>query len=209
MIGVETYVLFIAASAALAVAPGPDNLFVITQSALFGRRAGVFVTFGLATGLVVHTAAVALGVAAVFQSSALAFTALKVVGAGYLLYLAWGAFRASASGPAMQKTQPALRGAALYRRGVIMNITNPKVAIFMLAFLPQFADPQRGPLALQLAVLGGVMIVVTIVVFSAFAIGGGSLGSWLRQNDRAQVWLNRLAGLVFVALAVRLLATTR
>src|SRR5690554_405688 len=98
MIPIETLLLFAFASAALAVAPGPDNIFVLSQSALYGPRAGICVTLGLCTGLLAHIAAVALGVAVIFKTSALAFTLLKVVGASYLLYLAWQAFRAGSSG---------------------------------------------------------------------------------------------------------------
>ena len=208
MIPVETLVLFATASVALCIAPGPDNLFVLTQSGLYGRLAGFVVTLGLCTGLLVHTTAVAVGVAVVFQTSEFAFNALKLVGAGYLLYLAWQAFRAGAS-----TVQGADGGRIsphrLYVRGVIMNITNPKVAIFFLAFLPQFADPAAGSVGLQIVLLGGIFIVATLLVFGAIAWGAGLIGGWLRQSPRAQRMMNRLAGLVFVALAVRLAITER
>ena len=133
MLALDTLVTFFSASVLLGLAPGPDNLFVLTQSALRGRGAGLLVTLGLCTGLIAHTAAVSLGVAAVFQTSALAFTLLKLVGAGYLLWLAWQAFRAAAA--ALPTGRAALAGWALYRRGIVMNVTNPKVSIFFLAFL--------------------------------------------------------------------------
>jgi len=208
MIPAETLVLFFAASVALGVAPGPDNIFVLTQSALHGRLAGVLVTLGLCTGLVAHTAAVALGVAAVFQTSALAFTVLKLVGAAYLIYLAWGAFRAGAA-ELSTTDAPALVGRQLYVRGVVMNITNPKVAIFFLAFLPQFADPDAGSLTVQMLLFGLVFIVATLLVFGAVAWTAGFLGEWLRGSARAQVVMNRVAGTVFLALAVRLAVSER
>jgi len=200
--------LFIAASIALALAPGPDNVFVLTQSALHGRRAGLLVTLGLCTGLLVHTAAVALGVAAVFQASLLAFTLLKIVGAAYLLYLAWGAFRTGAE-RLPDGTGPTLAGRALYLRGIVMNVTNPKVAIFFLAFLPQFADPARGSVTAQVLLCGLLFIGSALTVFSAIALGGGLLGGWLRRRPHAQVWMNRVAGAIFVAMAVRLATATR
>jgi len=204
----DTAILFFSASIALALAPGPDNLFVLTQSALFGRRAGLLVTVGLCTGLLVHTSAVALGIAVIFQTSALAFNALKVAGALYLLYLAWQAFRAGAA--TLNATESAaVSSRKLYLRGIVMNLTNPKVAIFFLAFLPQFADPAVGPVAVQVVVLGGLFIVATLLVFGAIAFFGGLLASWLSGSDTAQIIMNRIAGLVFVGLALRLLASER
>ncbi len=208
MIPMETLAAFFMASVLLGLAPGPDNIFVLTQSALRGRRAGLLVTMGLCTGLVVHTTAVAFGVAVIFQTSALAFTALKLFGAGYLLLLAWHAFRASAETiPAGQPN--ALSVGKLYRRGIIMNITNPKVSIFFLAFLPQFADPARGSLTLQMLQLGGVFIVSTILVFGGIALLAGSIGLWLNRSPKTQVVMNRLAGTVFVGLALKLATVNR
>lgn len=204
MIPPETLTVFFAAAVALALAPGPDNLFVLTQGALHGRRAGWLVTLGLCTGLVVHTAAVSLGVAALLKASPVAFTALTVAGALYLLWLAWGAWRAGAmrlDGGA----PPAQPPGALYARGIVMNATNPKVAIFFLAFLPQFADPARGPVALQIVLLGAVFGVATLLVFGAIAWAAGFVGEWLRQRPGAQVAMNRIAALIFVGLALRLL----
>ena len=208
MVSAPDIALFIAAAVALALAPGPDNLFVLMQSALHGPRAGVWVTFGLCTGLLVHTAAVVLGVAALLLTSTLAFNLIKIIGAAYLLYLAWGAFRASASGLPGQAPQR-LSTSALYRRGIIMNITNPKVAIFFLAFLPQFADPGRGSVSLQVLIYGTVFILCALTVFCSIAWSAGFLGGWLRRTPYAETLLNRVAGAVFVALALRLAATQR
>ncbi|WP_201057226.1 LysE family translocator [Marichromatium gracile] len=208
MLPLDTALLFFAASVALALAPGPDNIFVLTQSALHGRLAGIFVTLGLCTGVMLHTAAVALGVAALFAASALAFTVLKVLGALYLLYLAWQAFRAGACAlDGGGATAP--RPRALYARGVLMSTTNPKVAIFFLAFLPQFADPARGPLTLQLLLLGALFMLSALLVFSAIAWSSGTLGARLRRSPRAQLILNRLAGTVFAGLALKLATASR
>ena len=164
MLAAETISAFFIASVLLAFAPGPDNIFVLTQSALQGKLSGLMVVFGLCTGLLVHTGAVAFGVAVIFQASALAFTLLKFIGGGYLLYLAWHAFRASPEKINMHGGQEKAVG-ILYRRGIIMNLTNPKVSIFFLAFLPQFADPQRGPISLQMVVLGVIFIFATVAGF--------------------------------------------
>lgn len=208
MLSAETILTFFTASVLLGIAPGPDNLFVLTQSTLHGRTAGLVVMLGLCTGLVVHSAAVALGVAAIFQSSDVAFTVLKFCGAGYLLYLAWRTFTARADGlPEGLQSGPGR--AALYRRGIIMNITNPKVSIFFLAFLPQFADPARGSVAVQVMLLGGLFIIATILVFGGVAIAAGSLRQWLSKSDRAQNILNKLTGVVLFGLAARLATAPR
>lgn len=136
MIPAEVLLVFVAASAALAIAPGPDNIFVLTQSAIHGPQAGICITLGLCTGLLVHIAAVTLGVAALLKTSAVAFTTLKLVGAAYLVYLAWQAFRAGET-QITTESQTAVSTKKLYLRGILMNVTNPKVAIFFLAFLPR------------------------------------------------------------------------
>ena len=208
MLAAETISAFFIASVLLAFAPGPDNIFVLTQSALQGKLSGLMVVFGLCTGLLVHTGAVAFGVAVIFQASALAFTLLKFIGGGYLLYLAWHAFRVSPEKINMHGGQEKAVG-ILYRRGIIMNLTNPKVSIFFLAFLPQFADPQRGPISLQMIVLGGIFIFATILVFGSIALIGGVLGDWLNRSERAQRTMNRIAGTVFIGLALKLVTVER
>lgn len=208
MIPFESIAIFFAASVALALAPGPDNIYVLTQSAIQGRAAGLFVTLGLCTGLLVHTAAVSLGVSAVFAASELAFNALKYIGAAYLFYLAWLAFRAGSSDLLQAKSQT-IRARHLYARGVIMNVTNPKVAVFFLAFLPQFADPSRGSLPAQLMFFGAVFIIAALLVFGSISWFAGFLGDRLGQSARAQIILNRVAGTVFAALALRLVTAQR
>ena len=208
MIPIETITIFLAASVALAFAPGPDNIFVLTQSALHGRKAGILVTLGLCTGLLVHTAAVSLGVAAIFQTSALAFNILKIAGAMYLLYLAFQAFRAGAA--KLDETgKENLVWQKLYSRGIIMNITNPKVAIFFLAFLPQFADPSRGSITIKMLMFGGLLIGSTLLIFGTVAWFAGFLGEWLKGSAKAQIIMNRVAGTVFSSLALRLAVSER
>jgi threonine/homoserine/homoserine lactone efflux protein len=196
------------ASTLLALTPGPDNLFVLAQAAQRGKMAGIAVTGGLCTGLLVHTAAVALGVAAVFQASSLAFSLLKYIGAAYLLYLAWQSFRAGAD---TEGGSSAVRigFTRLYGRGIVMNVTNPKVSLFFLAFLPQFTDPSSGPLLPQILALGLLFILSTVLIFGGISILAGGLGARFRKSARAQVILNRLAGTVFVALAVKLALARR
>jgi len=205
----ETFLTFTTAALLLALVPGPDNIFVLTQSAVYGKKAGFAVVLGLCTGLVGHSAAVAFGIAAIFQTSALAFTALKYLGGVYLVYLAWQAFRA----PAVQLEGASCKGGSsfqkLYLRGIIMNITNPKVSIFFLAFLPQFADPSRGSITIQILQLGGLFIVATIMVFGLIALLAGMLGEVFNKSTRAQAFLNKIAGAVFLGLAIKLVNVQR
>lgn len=201
---VETLGAFFVASVVMGLAPGPDILFVLTQSALYGARAGFATTCGLITGLFVHITAVSLGVAALFQSSETAFNVLKFAGATYLLYLAWLSFRSGTSKASLQKAQFPGYG-TLYRRGVIMNITNPKVTLFFLAFLPQFCAPERGSVALQVMELGLLFMLAAFLVFTAVSALGGRLAHWFNSSPRGQMLMHRVAGLVFVALAVMLI----
>lgn len=211
MLSYETIFAFASVSVLLALSPGPDNLFVLTQAATQGRRAGLLITFGLCSGLIVHSAAVALGVAAIFKASPLAFNALKLAGAAYLLYLAWQAWRSAT--PGRQGQVQHLSGRALYLRGVVMNLSNPKVAIFFLAFLPQFVVPENGSLAGsvagQIIQLGLVFMLCACLVFATIAFLAGALGAWLRSSQRAWAWLNRMTSVVFVGLALKLAASER
>jgi threonine/homoserine/homoserine lactone efflux protein len=207
----STSIAFVGVALLVALAPGPDNLFVLMQAATNGRKSGMLVVLGLCTGLLVHTCAVVFGLAAVFAASAAAFTVLKFVGAAYLAYLAWQAWRA----PAETDLRPAgeagasRAGRRLYLRGVVMNLTNPKVLLFFFAFLPQFVDPRGGSVAIQLAEFGVLFILSTAIVFSSIAYAAGHIGERLRRSQKVQRILNRTAAVVFAGLAVRLATSQR
>ncbi|MEW8085045.1 MAG: LysE family translocator [Candidatus Thiodiazotropha endolucinida] len=188
----------------LALVPGPDNLFVLTHSALHGRMTGWYATLGFSTGLIVHTAAVSLGVAALFQTSEVAFNLLKLIGAAYLFYLAWRFIQRSNSRLPLQD-QPVLTPWLIYRRGIVMNVTNPKVSLFFLALLPQFILPDAGPVVLQMISFGIVFIVATLLVFGAIAELAGVISPWLKQSDSAQRIMHRVAAVIFCILAMKLL----
>ncbi|GAA3989023.1 LysE family translocator [Comamonas faecalis] len=212
MPSIQTLAAFFGVSVLLALSPGPDNIFVLLQSAQRGWRAGLCVVVGLCIGIVGHTAAVALGLAAVVAASATAFTLLKLVGAAYLAWLAWGALRAPAlhvpHGQALEEGARA-NPWRMVGRGVVMNLTNPKVLVFFLAFLPQFADPARASMAQQIMVLGLVFMLASLLVFGAIALFSGTFGSLLLRSARAQWLLNRGAGVVFLGLALRLATAQR
>nr|WP_315206293.1 LysE family translocator [uncultured Albidiferax sp.] len=208
MPSLDTCIAFFGLSLLLGFTPGPDNIFVLLQSATQGRKAGFVVTLGLCAGLVVHTLAVALGLAAVFAASAMAFTVLKVLGATYLAYLAWQAFRAPVGALAAHtEQQPSMR--RMFLRGWVMNLTNPKVVFFFLALLPQFVQAERGSIALQLCVLGGIFIASTLVAFGSITYFAAAVSAGLRRSASAQRWLNRVAGTVFLGMAARLALAER
>ena len=208
MLSFETTCAFFVASLLMAMTPGPDVIIVLTQSSLYGMRAGVLTTLGLMTGLLGHTLAVALGVAVLFQTSEAAFTALKFLGAAYLLYLAWQSFRSGVFRAFL--TQSLFPGyGTLYRRGFLSNITNPKVTLFFLAFLPQFADPARGGLTAQIIALGALFQLATLLVFGCASLLAGRVAGRFNSSVKGQLFLNRAAGCVFTGLAVMLLVSSR
>jgi threonine/homoserine/homoserine lactone efflux protein len=208
MIDSGTIFMFFTTSVLLALSPGPDNLFVMSQAAQHGRKAGLLVTLGLCTGLLFHTSAVTFGLAALFQASAAAFAVLKFTGAVYLLFLAWKSYSAETmTGTNVVTDRQNLF--ALYCRGIIMNITNPKVSIFFLAFLPQFADHSRGSLTPQLLLLGGIFVIATIVVFGLISILAGVFGAHFRKSTFAQKVITRAAAAIFAGLALKLALTQR
>lgn len=208
MIDFHTLLVFFSTAVILALSPGPDNLFVMAQAAQNGRKAGLYVTLGLSTGLIGHTVAVAFGLAAIVNSSLLAFSILKFAGAAYLLYLAWQAFRAGGSTAVKEKVQVLNRG-DLYRRGIFMNLTNPKVSLFFMAFLPQFADPSRGSMMVQFFQLGGLFIIATMLVFGIISFLAGGVGEKYRNSLGARKIVNRVAATVFVGLALKLALSER
>ena len=195
------WLAFFSASVFLAFVPGPDNIFVLLQSAAYGMRSGFYVILGLCTGLVFQTLCAALGLAAVVAASQWLFAAICIAGALYLLWLAWGAWNAPASsGPGARVS--ALPPLAAWRRGMIMNITNPKVQIFFLAFFPQFLfrGEEAWPVWIQMMVMGLSFILATLVVFSLVAVFAGVLSARLK-DARMQRILNKGSAVIFAVLA--------
>jgi threonine/homoserine/homoserine lactone efflux protein len=206
----QVWWVFVPASLALIIAPGPDLLFLLAQGMQRGRNAGVATALGLASGNLVHTLGAALGVSVIFRTSALAFTMLKFAGVLYLLYLSWQALRSGSAPPGDASAVPERSLGALFRRGVLMNVLNPKVALFFLAFLPQFAHPGRGSVGLQMLLLGGVFTLLVMAVFGTAGWFAGALRPWLLRRGgrlkKVSTWL--MAG-IYSALALRLALVTR
>ena len=198
---------YLCACMALTIAPGPDNIFVVTQGITRGRKAAIVTALGMCSGVSVHTTAAALGISAIFYSSAMAFNMVKYAGALYLLYLAWKTVRSRSSLTlADGATLPA---AALFRRGFIMNILNPKVALFFLAFLPQFVTPAAGHLPLQMLLLGGIFMVQAVIIFSLIGWFSGAIGKLLRERPGMAKYFDWLTAGVFASLGIKLALAER
>ena len=196
-------IYFIAASAALTILPGPDILFVLTQSISQGKKAGIATASGLCTGVLVHTTAAALGISALVYKSALAFEIVKYAGAAYLLYLAWHALKESdeliSSAPARETDT-----FALYRRGIFMNVLNPKVALFFLAFLPQFVNIESGNVPMQMIFLGIIFMVQAWLIFSVISIFAGTIGNKITQKPGIGKYINWGKAGIFTVIGVKL-----
>jgi threonine/homoserine/homoserine lactone efflux protein len=201
-----TFALFCGAALALIVVPGPAVTYVVTQSIDKGRSAGLVSALGVACGGLVHVGAAVAGLSALIASSASAFTVVKLAGAAYLI--AVGLWRLAARGEDAEEleTVPVQR---LFWQGAVVNVLNPKTALFFLAFLPQFVDPGRGPVALQAAVLGATFVALAVLSDSTYAVVAAALADRVRDSRRARLVRRYVSGGIFVALGVTAAAARR
>jgi RhtB (resistance to homoserine/threonine) family protein len=195
---------FLAAVLVLVLVPGPNTMLILAHSVAGGRAAGLATVLGVEVGTVVHTLAAAFGLSAILATSALAFDVLKYAGAAYLVYVGLSELRRgrAAAGDAVHDA-PDLPLHAFFRRAVLGNVVNPKVALFFLAFLPQFVRPERGHVVLQFAVLGLIVSAVGLCFGSLLALAAGAVSGWLRREVVAR-WQHRLTGSVLLGLGLRL-----
>ncbi|MFC7442206.1 LysE family translocator [Laceyella putida] len=199
----DTLLTFLAYSVSLTLLPGPDILFVLSQSVFQGKKDGLAISLGLCTGLIAHTLAAALGVSMILYHSALAFHVLKIAGVAYLLYLAWQSLKATGEA-SLQPAEKKQSLGALYKRGILMNLLNPKVSIFFLAFFPQFVEAQAGHVPLQMLTLGFVFIAQALVIFTAVSLIAGKLGERFLQKHLKGKWVNYGTAGIFALLGIRL-----
>ena len=202
----STFIYFLTASILLTLAPGPDILYLLTKSLADGAKSGITLAAGLVSGIVFHTFLVMIGVAALVQSSTVAFTVLKIFGAAYLFFLAFKSFTAARAGKkiSMQKSDARISFGKLYRRGVLMNVLNPKVLLFFLAFLPQFVNFSASP-SLQIIFLGVTFALQAFIIFSAVAICAGRVRNLiLRKKNLGQIF-NYVETFVLALIALTLL----
>jgi Putative threonine efflux protein len=201
---------FFIAALVVAIAPGPDNLFVLAQSATHGTRAGICVICGLCTGIAVQTTLLIVGVSALIAASPVAFFVLQCCGAAYLLYLAYKSFQVRAGVVKLDERRETRESSGLsfrklYLRGIIMNLTNPKAVLFALSFIPPAVrmDSALSP-SLQMAILGVEFVVATFIVFGSIAFLAGTVKNFLLNSPKANRNLNWFSGCVFVLLAIAL-----
>ncbi|UCV01221.1 LysE family translocator [Acidovorax radicis] len=196
---------FLLVAVLITATPGPDNLMVLGMGMSKGRRQGIAFGLGCALGCLSHTVLAAIGVSALVAGSPMAFTLLKWVGGLYLVWLGIQALR-SRGGTQMDSASErsqTLRG--LFAKGLVANAINPKVVLFFLSFLPQFVVPSQGNVGLQLGLLGLLFTAQAAVLFALLGYFAGAIGGWLTRRPRAGLWLDRIAGMVFVGLGLRMI----
>ena len=204
MFGVHDLPLFILSGLLLNIMPGPDSLLIMTRSATQGWRAGVAASLGIGAGTMIHIFAAALGLSAILATSATAFMVVKYIGAAYILYMAIGLLRSKRRDPAAPITVPPLPYAKIFAQGFLTNVLNPKVALFFLAFVPQFIAPDAHSKALAFVILGcifnlnGMLWCISLALFTAQA------SARIKVNPAVALWLNRVTGGLFIWLGIKL-----
>lgn len=204
----NSLLVFIGAGLLLNITPGPDVLYIVGRSIGQGRVAGLVSVLGIATGSLFHVASAALGLSALMLALPLAYDGVRYAGAAYLVWLGLRAIGSRSSPLHVQRVEPERLG-RVFRQGVLTNMLNPKVALFFLAFLPQFTNPANGPVSLQVALLGLIFIGNGTIVCLAYALAASWLGEWLQTRYGVATWLNRAMGGLFIGLGVRLALESR
>lgn len=200
----ENLLSFSIATLVLAISPGPDNIYVLTQSLVNGIKSGIATTAGLISGCIVHTTLLAFGISAIITASYTIFYSIKVLGAVYLLFLAYKIFK-SDSKVTFSDDAPKKTYLELFKQGVIMNLVNPKVMIFFLAFFPAFIWNNDGETVQQIYILGITFMIISFFVFSVISLLAGSISKILRRNNNIGRFLKWLQIIVFVGIAIYIL----
>lgn len=201
----EELISFVIAVSLLAISPGPDNIFVLMQSVVHGKKYGLATILGLMTGCIIHTVFLALGVSTIIKNNSFIFFGIKLFGALYLFFLAYKVFKSSSvisiSTDKIEKKSPV----QLFKVGFIMNVLNPKVTLFFLALFPGFLFSESLSLSVQFFILGALFIVVSFIVFSVISILGGVISKEIKKSKNIGIWLKWLQIVVFVSIAVFIL----
>ncbi len=204
-INYETLYTFILATSALSISPGPDNIFVLMQSVVNGKKYGLAVVAGLMSGCLIHTTLVAFGVSVIIKQSEVLFFTIKLFGALYLFSLAYKVFRSEASVNLSEDSMPKKSLGQLFRQGFIMNVLNPKVSIFFLAFFPGFLFSKEMGSVLQFYILGFLFILVSLLIFGLIAILSGTISGYLKKNSKVGLVLKWLQIVVFIGIGIFIL----
>jgi threonine/homoserine/homoserine lactone efflux protein len=201
----EQFIGFLGAALLITISPGPDNLMVLSVGMSRGRRQGMAFGLGCALGCLSHTLLAALGVGALIKASPLAFGALKLAGGAYLIGLGIGALRSRGGARVEGAGLPAESLRKLFAKGLVANAINPKVVLFFLSFLPQFVVAERGGASWQTAQLGLLFTAQGVLVFGLLGYFSGTVGAWINRHPGAGMWMDRVAGAIFVGLGLRLI----
>ena len=205
LISPEQFIGFLSAALLITISPGPDNLMVLSVGVSRGRRQGMVFGIGCALGCLSHTVLAALGVSALIAASPAAFGALKIIGGAYLVWLGIGALRSRGGARVAQTGLPDESLGRLFAKGLFANAINPKVVLFFLSFLPQFVAADRGDASWQTAQLGVLFTAQAVVLFSLLGYFSGAVGAWINRHPGAGMWMDRVAGAVFVGLGLKLI----
>jgi len=206
MTDLNYWLVFFTAAVALNVSPGPDLIYILSRTIAQGVKVGLASAAGVCSGAIVHVLAAAFGLSAILAASATAFTIVKYVGAAYLLYLGVQALKSKGGALELtaQKENVTVTPWQAFRQGVLVDVLNPKAAIFFMAFLPQFVRPDHGSSSVQLVVLGLLVIFVAILIESLFVLAAARSSHFFRSNPKASAWLDRALGAIFISLGIRL-----
>ena len=197
----ETLFSFALATIILACSPGPDNIFVLTQSIVNGRKFGLATVFGLISGCLVHTTLLAFGVSAIIKQSENLFFGIKLFGAMYLLYLAYKVYKSDANITLSNESVEKKTTTQLFKQGFIMNVLNPKVSIFFLAFFPGFLFSDSISTVIQFYVLGLIFMLVSLIIFSTIAFLAGAISDKIKENNKIGFYLKWMQIVVFVLIS--------
>ncbi len=203
------WVTFLTAAVLLNISPGPDIAFILGQTAKRGVKSGFLAMFGIWTGAFVHIIFAALGLSAILATSAIAFSIVKWMGAAYLIWLGIQAIRSKGISISVKDRNSNKRSMKIFKQGVLVAVLNPKVAIFFLAFLPQFVEAGAGPVSMQLFLHGSLIIVIAGFVEPPLILIGGKLTSYLNNNVQVSRWLDRSLGALFIGLGIKLATSDR
>ena len=199
------WLLFFSAALAINISPGPDMIYIVSRTIAQGKKVGMASSLGVCCGALVHVFAAAIGLSAILATAALAFALVKYIGAAYLIYLGIKSLRSRGISFDMPiRKQPRISGWQAFRQGALVDVLNPKVAVFFMAFLPQFIRPELGHSSLQILVLGVLVILVAVVVEAGIVLTAARTTMFFRNNPRLSVWLDRFLGSVLIGLGLRL-----
>ena len=207
MFGIHDLPLFIVSGLLLNIMPGPDSLLIMTRSATQGARAGIAAALGIGAGTMVHVFAAAIGLSAILATSATAFTIVKYIGAAYILWMAYGLLRSKGGSAAAAVAVPPLPYRNIFAQGLLTNILNPKVALFFLAFVPQFIDAAAPSKAVAFIILGCIFNLNGMLWCNGLALFTAQASARIKVNPKAALWLNRVTGGLFIWLGIKLALT--